>query len=42
MMREIVKIWIGAAAVVAIYLLLCSSIDAKQADIERCSVVRCT
>ncbi|WP_275956772.1 hypothetical protein [Paraburkholderia fungorum] len=41
-MGEQIKIWVGAAAIVAIYLLMCSVSDEHQANVERCSVVRCT
>ena len=41
-MREQIRIWAGAAALVAVYMLLCHVIDEREARIERCSVVRCT
>jgi len=41
-MNEQIKIWIGAAAVVAIYLLMCSMSDSHEARVMQCSVVRCT
>ncbi len=41
-MRQQIRIWAGAAVVVATYLLMCSGIESRQAYVERCSVVRCT
>jgi hypothetical protein len=41
-MHEQIRIWVGAAALVAIYFLMCSGIESRQANAERCSVVRCT
>lgn len=40
-MREQVRIWLGAAMVVAIYLLMCAGIETRQAIAERCNVQRC-
>jgi hypothetical protein len=40
-MREQIRIWIGAAVVVAIYVLMCSVLDEQQNSIEPCSVMRC-
>jgi hypothetical protein len=37
-----IKIWADAAALVAIYLLICTASDHSAAEFERCSVVRCT
>jgi hypothetical protein len=41
-MRQLLKIWLGTAAAIAIYLVTCSVLDARQAYYENCSVVRCT
>jgi hypothetical protein len=41
-MREQIRIWAGAAAVVAIYLLMCHAIEEREARIQQCSIVRCT
>lgn len=41
-MRSAIRVWLGAAVAVAIYLLACSLLDQQAAKVERCSVVRCT
>lgn len=41
-MREQVRIWLGAAVVVAIYMLMCSGIESHESRVQQCSTVRCT
>lgn len=41
-MRELIRIWSIAIAVIAIWALLVGTIEQTQARIERCSVVHCT
>lgn len=40
-MKEIAKVWIGAAAIVLVYLMLCGVIESHEARVRQCSVVRC-
>lgn len=37
-----IRIWLGAAVAVAIFLLHNSASDQRAVELQRCSVVRCT
>ena len=41
-MKELAKIWIGAAAAAVIYLAMCGIIDSNDARVQQCRVVHCT
>jgi hypothetical protein len=41
-MKELAKVWLGAAAAALVYLAICGVLEAHEARIEQCSVVRCT
>lgn len=40
-MKELLRVWIGAAAIVLVYLMLCGVIESHEARVKQCSVVSC-
>lgn len=40
-MKELAKVWLGTAAAALVYLAICGVLEAHEARIEQCSVIRC-
>lgn len=40
-MKDLLKVWIGAAAIVLVYLILCGVIESHEARVKQCAIVRC-
>ncbi|SAL10298.1 hypothetical protein AWB73_00089 [Caballeronia turbans] len=40
-MKDLLKVWIGAAAAALVYLAICGVLEAHESRVEQCSVIRC-